>query len=51
MYCQAHAISGDLRDDMFYHVERLDAAYIKWCAKKTKQKIDNNKPPPRNRKR
>lgn len=33
-FCREEEITGELRDDVFYHVERLDNAYLKHTAKK-----------------
>lgn len=29
-YCKDEGIEGETREDMIYHVERLDLAYISW---------------------
>lgn len=34
-YCEAHGIEDELREDMFYHVARLDKAYLDWSSKNT----------------
>lgn len=36
-YCQANDIVEEQREDVFYHVTRLDKAYLDWS---------NKKPPP-----
>ena len=35
-YCQAEGIEGDMREDMLYHIEHLDAAYMSWQTNKAK---------------
>lgn len=37
-YCMAHGINGEQREDMFYHIQHLDAAYLNYKAKKLQQK-------------
>lgn len=38
-YCEAHDITGEQREDVFYHVAHLDKEYLDWSAEKTKQSI------------
>jgi len=45
-YCEAHGIVGEQREDVFFHVARLDKAYLDWSAKKTSETLSNaNKSP------
>lgn len=43
-YCEAHGIEGRQREDMFYHVERLDKVYLDWSAKRFKTHMNSLKP-------
>lgn len=38
-YCEAHEIEGEQREDVFYHVARLDKAYLDHTAEKMKASI------------
>ncbi len=49
LYCEANGITGEQREDVFYHVEHLDKSYLDWLAKKQKQRLDASKPPPTKR--
>lgn len=40
-YCEAHDMDGEQREDVFYHVARLDKAYLDWSAKKVQSSIAN----------
>ena len=33
-YCGAHEIEGEQREEVFYHVTRLDKEYLDWSVKK-----------------
>jgi len=35
-YCVIHGIIGEQRDDLIYHVQKMDEAYLKFKAKKLK---------------
>lgn len=37
-YCEVHEIEGEQREDLFYHVQRLDQSFLDWRAKKMKAK-------------
>lgn len=41
IYCDAYEIKGEQREDVFYHVQHLDTAYLEWAAKKIGQKKDS----------
>ena len=43
-YCEAHDMDGEQREDVFYHVARLDKAYLDWSAKKTQATLANHQP-------
>lgn len=43
IYCEAHDIVGEQREDVFYHVQNLDKAYLDWSAKKQKKHVDAQK--------
>lgn len=32
-YCEVNGFEGELREDVFYHVQHLDAEYLKWRSK------------------
>ena len=36
-YCKDEGIEGEMREDLFYHVERLDAAYISFQTDKSRR--------------
>lgn len=36
-YCDVHDITGEQREDMFYHVQRLDKTYMDWQTAKAEQ--------------
>lgn len=40
LYCKDEGIDGDLREELFYHVEHLDAAYIRWQNEKAKAEAE-----------
>jgi hypothetical protein len=33
-FCKAEDLIGEQREDFFYHIERIDNAYMKWQTKK-----------------
>ncbi len=35
-YCEVHGIVGESREDVFYHVQRLDKVYMDWQTAKAK---------------
>ena len=37
-YCTVNEITGDQRDDLFYHIRFLDTEYLKWRAKEMEKK-------------
>ena len=37
-YCEVYGIQGEQREDMFYHVSRMDRAYLEWIEKGRKAK-------------
>lgn len=39
IYCEAHQIEGEQREDVFYHVQHLDKSYLDWMTKKHKQHV------------
>lgn len=45
LYCEANEIVGEQREDVFYHVERLDKSYLDWLAKKQKKSAKAAEPP------
>lgn len=49
LYCEANGIVGEQREDVFYHVERLDKSYLDWLAKKHKQRVAADAPKPTKR--
>ena len=38
-YCFVHGIIGEQRDDLFYHVQRLDQAYLEYKTKKLESQL------------
>lgn len=36
-YCQAHEITGDQRDELFYHIREMDTTYLEHRAKQMKK--------------
>ncbi|QKW95604.1 hypothetical protein AXL3_14 [Stenotrophomonas phage vB_SmaS-AXL_3] len=45
LYCDAHDIEGEQREDVFYHVQHLDKSYLDWSAKKHKKDLAAANPP------
>jgi hypothetical protein len=41
-YCEAHGIEDEQREDVFFHVARLDKVYLDWSAKKATAALNNN---------
>lgn len=37
-YCEANEIDGEQREDVFFHVTRLDKVYLDWATKQLKAK-------------
>lgn len=33
-YCEVYSVEGEQREDMFYHIQRLDRAFLNWCEEK-----------------
>lgn len=51
-YCKDEGITGELREDLFYHVAHMDAAYIKWQTNKANRdaaQASKVKPPSKGR--
>lgn len=48
-YCKAYEIQGEQREDMFYFIAKLDAAYMEWCLEKQKKSTEEQ--PQRRRRR
>ena len=44
-YCDAHDIDGEQREEVFFHVSRLDKEYLDWSAKKTKESLSKTATP------
>lgn len=42
-YCEAHEIEGEQKEDVFYHIARLDKTYLDWSAKKSAAPSDPSK--------
>lgn len=40
-YCISEGIVGEQREDFFYHIERIDGAYMNWQTNKAKPKEEN----------
>lgn len=36
-YCDVHDIAGEQREDVFYHVQRLDKTYMDWQTDKAEK--------------
>lgn len=41
-YCEAFDIDGEQREDLIYHVTRLDKVYLDWTRKKSEVKEPSN---------
>jgi hypothetical protein len=39
-FCREEGIEGELRDDLFYLVEHMDAEYIKWQTNRAKYEAE-----------
>lgn len=39
-YCSIHDITGEQREDLIYHVQRMDKAYMDWQQNKAKAERD-----------
>lgn len=37
-YCEIHEVEGEQRDDLVYHIQQMDAAYLKWRASQLEKK-------------
>ena len=46
-YCDAHDITGEQREDVFYHVSHLDKAYLDWSTDKAKQALAQQQSAPK----
>lgn len=51
LYCEANGVTGEQREDVFYHVEHLDKLYLDWLTKKHKQQLAAHAPKPQPTKR
>lgn len=40
-YCFVHGIDGEQREDFFYHLSRMDSAYLEYKAKKLSAQTGN----------
>lgn len=40
-YCCVYDISGEQQEDLFYHVQHLDRAYLEYKSKKLKEALQN----------
>lgn len=52
-YSEVNEVVGEQREDLFYHVQKLDEAYLKWHAAKSKKELETKtgKSKPSRRKR
>jgi hypothetical protein len=41
-YCYIHGIIGEQRDDLIYHIQRMDEAYLLFKTKKLKQQTQTS---------
>lgn len=39
-YCEINDVVGEQREDLIFHVQKLDQAYLDWESKKIKSKSD-----------
>lgn len=46
-YAEVNEVTGEQREDLFYHVQKMDEAYLKWYGAKRKKDIDSKTPRPR----
>lgn len=49
-YAEVYEVEGEQREDLFYHLQTLDAAYLEWSNAKRK-KDSESKTPRKGRKR
>lgn len=45
-YSEVYNVTGEQREDLFYHVQQLDQAYLEWSREKSKKDLAAKKPPP-----
>lgn len=45
LWCDEHLITGEQREDVHYHVNRLDTAYLEHRAKQSKKSSDTSERP------
>jgi hypothetical protein len=45
-YAEVYEVEGEQREDLFYHVQKLDEAYLKWSRAKEEKKAAQQNPPP-----
>lgn len=46
-YAEVNEVTGEQREDLFYYVQKLDEAYLKWHAASRKKDLGKKTPPPR----
>lgn len=39
-YCEVYRIAGEQREDLFYHVQSLDRAYLEWSRERMKKQTE-----------
>lgn len=44
-YAEVYEVTGEQREDLFYHVQLLDKAYLEWHAAKRKKEEESKKSP------
>ena len=44
LYCEVNEITGCQREDVFYHVQRLDKWYLDWSTKRYKKQLNDASP-------
>lgn len=43
-YAEVYEVTGEQREDLFFHVQKLDQAYLEWSQAKFKKQANANKP-------
>lgn len=38
-WCEEYEIVGEQREDLFYHVQALDSAFLKWRSQENEKKL------------
>lgn len=46
-YAKAYGVDGEQREDLFYHVQKLDEAYLEWSRSKAEKQAKANRPTPK----